>query len=363
MKTQRGFIFLAIVVFGLTVSSCKGVEPSLSATLPVTETAPETLTIYNWAEYIDPEIVSSFEVVYNAKVRYITFEAATELFDNVKNQRDDYDLVIATDYIVMALRREKLLAPLNKANIPNIRNLDPFFISPQFDPDNRFCIPYQWGTTAITYNRKATGREITSWGDLFDPQFRGRVSFMDAHREMLGEMLLYFRYSPNTTNADEINHIRDFLIDNHEQFLTLQAFDGYKWVSTGEVDIAVEYNGAAMRTILEDPNINYVIPVEGAIMWTDNMCIPVGSTHKDLAEKFINYIMEPEVGGKLSNYVLYASPNIAALPYINSNYSNSTIMYPSAKTRERLFYLVDVGADAENLYYAAWQAVLQSHGE
>lgn len=346
----------------LLLTACAGTAVPAETVTPAALTQ-DTLTVYNWAEYIDPQIISNFEEKYSVKINYVTFESSTELVDEVKNSPGAYDVIVATDFMVMVMRRESLLAPLDKGNIPNIKNLDPFLENPQYDPGNRYCLPYQWGTTGIGYNRAATGRDIISWGDLFDSQFQGRVTMMDTGREMLGNMLLYLGYSPNTTKAEEIHQARDLLIGNSSQFLSFEAFDGYLWLSEGTADIVVEYSGAVMRSMLRDPDVQYAIPKEGAIIWTDNLCISAASQKRELAEAFINYLYEPEPGALLSNYVLYASPNLAALPYIDETHRNSPIMYPPEETRRRLFYLVDVGAEAEQLYQDAWLQVLAAHGK
>lgn len=357
-------VFFLITVL-LSACTAKGTAAPDTPT-PSPETEVETLTFYSWPDYMDPQIISDFEQKYNVKVNYVTGSSASEIYDHGKAERGEYDIATISDFVLPGFSRQGLLAPLNKENIPNIKNLDPFFANPQYDPNNRYCLPYQWGSTSIGYNYKITGREITSWGDMFDPRFKGKVTFLDSNREAMGAILLYLGYSPNTSNKDEINQARDFLIKQGDQVFSYKGYDGWQWLDGSDdkdIALAMGYSGAVQRTMIKDPNVRFTIPKEGAIIWVDNLCIPAASKHKELAEKFLNYLYEPEVGAQLSNFILYASPNLASLPFIDKAYRESQIMYPSAEVRDRLFYLVDTGYDTTKLYDDAWAEILAAHGE
>lgn len=360
---QKKLTLFFVIVLALVVNACTPPTPPQPTITPATPTrpAPEELVIYNWQSYIDPQILKDFEDAYHVKITYQTYASGFELLDNLKVTPDAYDLIFPADYMVMKMRRDNLLAPLNKENIPNLKNLDTLFSNPQYDPDNRFCAAYQWGTAAIAYNRKTTGREITSWGDLFDPQFKGRVSFVESNRTAFGGVLLYLGYSPNTTDEREINEARDFLIAHNDQVYSYLGDDGQDFLVDGKVDIAVEYMGDIVQVSKENPDIQYIIPQEGAVLWTDNMCIPAQARHKDLAEQFINYILDPQVGARLSNYIHYASPNAASLAYLDEEDRTNPIIYPPQEVRDRLFFVVDLGDKTSQLYDTAWEAVLAAH--
>jgi spermidine/putrescine transport system substrate-binding protein len=259
--------------------------------------------------------------------------------------------------MVTVLRREKLLAPLNKDNLPNFENLDPLFINPVMDPGNRFCVPYLWGTTAIGYNLKSTGKEITSWKDVFGAANVRRVALLDGARETLGLTLLALGFSPNSTSVTEISAARDYLIDHAGQIVAIAPDTGQDLLVEGKADIVLEYSGDIFQVMDNNPDIRYAIPEEGALLWSDNMCIPVAARHKELAEEFINYILEPEVGAALSRYTRYSTPNQAALPFIDEADRNNPSLYPSAEIRSQLFYQVDVGYEATQLYEEAWNEV------
>ncbi|HMX73779.1 MAG TPA: spermidine/putrescine ABC transporter substrate-binding protein [Anaerolineales bacterium] len=357
-KILKPVLCLSILTLMALLSACQGWSQQQT---PEAEVSPEEINFYNWDNYMDPNILSNFEKEYNIKVNYGTYTSSRDLRKRLKENPEAFDLFIDSDYAVSILQWDGLLAPLNKANIPNMKNLDPLFVSPQYDPDNRYCVPYQWGTTAIAYNRKATGRDLDSWGDLFDPQFKGRVSFVESNRTAVGGVLLYLGFSPNTTNESEIYQARDYLIEHIDQFYTLRGDDGQDLLVNGIVDVAVEYSGDVMQIAAENPDIKYVIPKEGAVLWTDNMCISVASPHKEQTEKLINYMMDPHIGAQLSNYIRYASPNQAALPFIEQSDLANPIIYPPTNIRYRLFYVVDVGQEANNIYDAAFEMILAAH--
>jgi len=359
MKRKPGQWFSLLVILPILWVACAG-APSPAAT-PTATPEPQELNLYNWDTYIDPALLTDFEKKFGVQINYDIYDGNEELLDRVKANPTAYDLIVPSDYTVTLMRREGLLAPLNKENLPNFKNIDPLFINPALDPGNRYCAPYQWGTTAVGYNLKATGREIVSWDDVFDPAYAGRVALLDAARETLGVILLYLGYSPNSTNSVEIAAARDFLNDHAAQIAAYSGDDGQELLADGQVDIVLEYSGDIFQVMEDHPDIRYTIPAEGAILWSDNMCIPAGAPHQELAEKFINYILEPEVGAALSNFTHYSTPNLAAFPLVNEADRNNPSLYPSAEVRNRLFYLVDIGPEATELYEKAWADVLAAH--
>lgn len=362
MKVQRllaiGFILM------LVLSACTPfVTPTEEPATATAEPEPENvLNIYNWDTYMDPDVVANFEKEFGVRVNYETYADNEEMLATIQSGPVDYDLVIPSDYMVGFMRQENLLAPLNRENIPNFKNIAPDFLNQAFDPGNRYSVPYQWGTVGIAYNIKATGKEINSWSDFFDPAYAGRVSMLTSARETLGVVLLYLGYSPNTTDYDEIAAARDFLMDHADHIFAYAPDTGQDLLVAGEVDLAFEWSGDIFQIMEDNPDIRYVIPKEGSIVWADGMCILAGALHKDLAEKFINYVLEPENGAAISSYIRYSSPNQAALPLIDEADRNNPALYPSPEVRKRLFFLADPGPEASQLYEEAMAAVMEAHG-
>lgn len=324
---------------------------------PAPTAGPAVLRIYNWDTYIDPALIAQFEAEAGVRVAYSTFGGADELIAGVRARPGAYDLVVPSDYMIELMRREGLLAPLDKANIPNLANLDPLFISPAYDPANRYCAPYLWGTMGLGYDARAVERPVTRWADVFDEP-AGAVALLDSPREMLGIVLLLLGYSPNTTNPREIAAARDYLIARAGDVAAFAPDTGQDLLARGDAAIAVEWSGDIFQVMEGRPELQYVIPAEGSIVWSDSMCVPHGSPNRELAERFINFILSPEAGAALANYTRFSSPNREAHPLIRPEDLANPALYPDERTRQRLFFLVDVGAEASKLYDRAWDEVL-----
>ena len=317
-----------------------------------------SLSVYNWSTFIDPEAVAQFEAEFGVKVKYDTYESTEDLYAKLQGGNPGYDVIFPSDYILGAMIAEGMLEKLNLDNIPNIQHIDALFLDPPYDPGNQYSLPYQWYTLGIGYNIKATGGEIDSWSNLFDPKFEGRVALLDDVRATLGVALLSLGYELNTTNPDEIAEARDFLIENGDAIAMFAPDTGQLLLAQGEVDLTIEWSGDIFQVMEENPDLRYVIPKEGTTVGVESMAIPKDAPHPELAEKFINFILEPEVGAKVSNFIRYATPNKAALDQglINAEDLQNPGIYPPAEIFARLQYVFDVGT-ATPLYDRAWTEV------
>jgi spermidine/putrescine transport system substrate-binding protein len=360
-------IFLAVFI-GLWLVSCSAspILPPVSEATATSEQGEKVLNIYNWDTYIDPEILTGFEREYSVKVNYTIYGSNEEMYEVIKESLNGglaHDIIVPTDYMVAIMRKEGLLAPLDIENISNLENIESDFLNASYDPGNRYCVPYLWGTQGLGYNIKATGVEIHSWRQFLDPIYAGQISLLNDSRATMGMTLLYLGFSPNTTDKEELTAARDFLLDISDQVAAYADDTGQDLLNSGEVALAFEYSGDILQIMSENPNIRYAIPDEGAIIWMDNMCIPVNAQHKTIAEAFINYILSPEIGAALANYTHYSSPNTAAMPMVNAEDRNNAALYPSSSTRRRLFFLSDVGPEATDLYDQYWEEVMESYNQ
>ena len=360
-KTKWLFIIF-IMLIGCLFSACNNNSQDTSEIPDVAQNQTETvLNIYNWDTYIAPQILDDFSKTFGVKINYQTFDSDSVALAELRSGTASYDIVILSEFNLTSARKEKLLAPLDKRNISNLDNLAPEFVSPAYDPGNRHCVAYQWGTIGIGYNQDAIKKEVTSWNDLFDPAYAGRIAMLDDARNSLAVSLLHLGYSPNTTDQNHINEARDLLMSKAEQFITYAPDTGQEMLLAGEADIVLEWNGDILQATEGNPAIRYVIPQEGSIIWTDNMCIPKGAPNKAIAEKFINYILEPEIGATLSNFIRYGTPNEASVPFINPDDIDNTTIYPPQDVRKRLFFLANLGTETEDLYQQVWAEVITHH--
>jgi spermidine/putrescine transport system substrate-binding protein len=351
----------AVLALALTLTACASAQRSSAQADLEQATVARVLRVYNWDTYIDPDILTEFELQFAVEIDYQVFDSDVDLLEELRDGATDrYDVVVPSDFTVAIMRTEGLLAPLDKANIPNFENVDPTFLSPVFDPANRYCAPYQWGTVGIGYNIEATGREIRGLADFFDPAFAGRVAMLDDYRTTIGMVLLNLGYSPNTTNARQIAEAADFLIGRSNQIAAYAGDDAQDRLVDGTYDMVIEWSGDVFQVMEDNENIRYVIPQEGSIIWTDNVCIPAHAPNRPMAEAFINFLLKPAVGAQLSNYTAYGSPNLASLPLIDPDLLSDPAIYPPPSVQERLFFLVDVNLAATEVYLQAWDRVIAS---
>lgn len=331
----------------------------------------KTLNFLNWATYIAENTVPDFEAACGVKVTTDFYGSNEELLARMRAGNPGFDLIVPSGYTVAEMIAEGLLEPLDKANIPNIKNISPDLLDRQFDPGNVYSLPYQWGTVGIGYNVKAVAAvmgedvEITSWNQLFDYPV-ARVGWLDDQRVIMGIGLLMLGYDPNSANPDEIQEATDYLVEKgRKNVLRIAVDDGQELLARGEVDMVIEYSGDIFQVALaceEDPNCGteyaYILPDEGANMWIDNLVIPTGAQNKRLAEAFIDYVLHPQVGADISNYIAYATPNQVSIDagLIDEYLLESPIIYPTADVFERLF-VIEAFADmpeVQQYYNDAW---------
>lgn len=350
---KRLFQFLGLFIFGIILAvGCTTSRPDASSS---SQNTANTLNVYNWSTYIDPEVVAQFEKEFNVKVNYDTYDSSEALYAKLQPGNPGYDVAFPADYMVKILIDEQLLEPLNLSQIPNVKNIEPKFLNPPYDPNNQYSVPYQWATLGLGYNLKKTGEEITSWEALFDPKYKGRVAWLDDMRHTMGAVLLYLGYDPNTTNKEEIQKARDFVIQHKDNITAFVPDTGQQLLSQGEVDITMEYSGDIFQIMEENPDIRYVIPKEGTIIGMDNMVIPKGAPHPELATQFINFVLIPENSAKISNFINYGSPNKTAIDekLIKEENLKNPAIYPPPEVFAKLQYLKDVG-EATVVYDEAW---------
>ena len=318
------------------------------------------LHIYNWSEYIDPEIYEDFEQEFGVKVIEDTFASNEDLLAKLQAGATGYDLIVPSDYMVAIMIELDLLAEVNYDNIPNFGNIDGTFKDPPYDPGNKFSVPYQWGTTGIGYNADLFEDPPGSWAYIFDPalasEYAGRISMLNDSREAIGAALKYLGYSVNSTDEGELEQAKQLLIQQKEWVAAYDS-DGFEdLLAAGEVDIGHGWSGDYFAAAEEAENVWYIIPEEGGVIWTDNLAIPKTAPSQYTAEAFINYLLRPEVGAKITNYTWYGSPNKASTEFIDSEILEEPAIYPPAEVMGKLEFLRDVG-EATTIYDRIWTEI------
>jgi spermidine/putrescine transport system substrate-binding protein len=324
------------------------------------------LRVLMWSDYIDPEVVKAFEEQFGAKVTIDVYEETEAMLAKLQAGGGDaaYDLIVASDHAVPVLAKLGLIGKLDLSQIPNRKNVEERFVRPPFDPQGEYALPYQWGTVGIVYNKEKLPEAKPTWGMVFgEGGAAGRFLMLDSPRDTLGAAL---RAEGKSVNSREVGEVREagIRVLKAKQDTKFVGFEGSvaaaKRVVTGQADLAMVYNGDALNAIREagedGTKYEYVVPEEGSIVWVDTMVVPVRAPNREVAHVFMNYLLDGEVGAKLSNYIQFATPNAAALPKVDAEAREDVRIYPPDAVVKKLEYLEDVGA-ATQLYDSVWTAV------
>ena len=327
------------------------------------------LYVYNWGEYIDEDVISQFEEETGITVVYDLFETNEEMYPVIEAGAVNYDVVCPSDYMIQKMRENDLLAELNFDNIPNIDQIDPAYMemSQAFDPENKYSVPYCWGTVGILYNTKLLDElgvpAPTKWADLWDERLSGEILMQDSVRDAFMVALKKDGYSMNSESKDELEQTKQELIDQKplvQAYVIDQVRD--KMIG-GEAAVGVIYSGEMLYIQDEvanlglDYDLEYVIPEEGTNLWLDSWVIPKNAKNKENAEKWIDFMCRPEIAKANFEYITYPTPNKGAFELLDEEMQNNKAVFPdinSLKNSEVYKYL---GDETDAVYNELWKEV------
>ena len=316
--------------------------------------------VYNWGEYLDPEVITLFEKETGINVVYEEFETNEIMYPKVQSGAIAYDVVCPSDYMIQRMIENDLLAELNFDNIPNIKNIgqEYFKQSRQFDSENKYSVPYCWGTVGILYNKTMVDEPINSWSVLWDEKYKDSILMQDSVRDAFAVALKYKGHSLNSTDLDELEEAKELLI-KQKPLVQAYVIDQVRDKMIGnEAAIGVIYSGEAIYTQLENPNLEYVIPKEGSNVWIDSWVIPKNAKHKENAEDFINFLCRPDIAKMNFDYITYSTPNTAARELIEDPaIRNSKIAFPDASELERCETFQFLGDKNDAIYNKLWREI------
>lgn len=329
----------------------------------------DELYVYNWGEYIDPEVIELFEEETGIHVTYDMFETNEEMYPVIEAGAVCYDAVCPSDYMIQKMVENGLLAEINFDNVPNISNIDPMFMesSRSFDPQNRYSVPYTWGTVGILYNTERIeelGAEPpTKWSDLWNPIYQGEILMQDSVRDAFMVALKSMGYSMNTENVEELTQARDLLIAQKplvQAYVIDQVRD--KMIG-GEAAVGVIYSGEMMYIQEEvanlglDYSLEYVIPEEGTNLWFDSWVIPANARNKENAEKWLNFLCRPDIAKMNFEYITYSTPNSAAKDMLDEDLRNNKALFPSMDKLANSEVFRYLGDESDTVYNDMWKKV------
>lgn len=327
------------------------------------------LYVYNWGEYIDEEVVSMFEEETGIDVTYDMFETNEEMYPVIEAGAVRYDVVCPSDYMIQKMMENDLLAEINFDNIPNIRQINPIYLemSKSFDPQNKYSVPYCWGTVGILYNTKRIqelGVEPPErWQDLWDPALSGEILMQDSVRDAFMVALKELGYSMNTTDVTQLQEAKQLLIDQKplvQAYVIDQVRD--KMIG-GEAAVGVIYSGEMLYIQEEvqnlglDYSLEYIIPEEGTNLWLDSWVIPANAANKENAEKWIDFLCRPEIALRNFEYITYPTPNEGAFQLLEPELQENKSIFPDLDSLENSEVYQYLGDEEDAVYNALWKEV------
>lgn len=317
----------------------------------------ETLYVYNWTEYMPEQVISEFQKETGIKIVYSTYDSNEAMYAKIKvlKKNEGYDLVFPSTYFVDKMRREGLLGEIDKSKLSNLKNLDPSLLDKPYDPGNKFSIPYLWGSSSIAVNAKFVKPDtITSWNDLWRPEFKNRLVLNDDIREVFGMALMSLGFSGNSKDPVQIEAAFKKLETLKPNVRLYNSESPKLPFLNQEVYAGMIFNGEAYMASVENPDIKFIYPKEGTIFWIDNMIIPKNARNVDNAHKFMDFILRPEIAKQISKEIGYASPNQAARQLMDENVRNNKTIYPDPAVVSAGEFQVDIG-DAILTYEKYWE--------
>lgn len=308
-----------------------------------------TLRLFNFPDYLDPDLVREFRTTYGVRIVQDFFDTNEGMMARLRaGGTGAFDVVVASDYAVAMLAADGLLQPVDPGLLPNRRHLHPRFTGLPYDPEGRFSVPYQWGTTGLgirSDRARGDAESWASWGVLFDPEAAvGRFALLDDPRETVGAALIWLGHSVNTTDPEALAEAEALLARTRDRAAAFTpATTGRDLLVAGELDVSHNHSGDIGMAREERDDIVYVIPREGAVVWADNLVIPAGSRAAYTAHVFMNFILDPEVGARLTNFTRYASPNAAAWEGLDDELRQEMDELMEGGMLDRLEFIADLG--------------------
>jgi spermidine/putrescine transport system substrate-binding protein len=316
------------------------------------------LNFYNYDTYTGETTLADFNAATGIEVKLDLFADSDELFTKLKAGNPGYDVIVPSDRTVERMIQANMLMPLMKDKIPNIANIDPAFMKPAFDAERKFSLPYMWGTVGIGYRKSKVEGVIDSWKSVFDePKYAGRVALLGDQEHTIGLALKYLGFPYNSVDPDHMAKAKDLLIAGKKNVKKYADDNGQDLLAQGEVDLTMEYNGDIAQLMAEDDDIAYAVPTEGANVWEDDLCIPVGAPHPENAHAFINFVFDPAAGKHIAETIQYATPNMKAKELADEKYRNNPAIFPPSEILAKCEYAAYLGEDATRIRDEVWTAV------
>ena len=327
--------------------------------LPAAALADEVVNVFNWEDYIDEAVLEMFTEETGIKVKYMNFTTVEDMIVKVEANPGAFDLCFPSDYIIERMIKKDMLAEINYENVPNASQTIPYLQSPAYDPDNKYSVPYLWGTVGILYNTKMVQEPVTSWSILWDSKYANNVFMLDSIRDSMGITLKYLGHSMNTQEIPAIMAAKQKLIEQKQSGVVkaYQVDETKDKMVAGEAALALMWSGDAQYAIDLNPDLAYAVPEEGSNVWVDGMVIPKDAKNKENAEKLINFLCRPEIAKMNCEYVRYACPNAGAIELMGEVYTGNPVQNAPEDVLSKCEFFNDIEPAFLSVYEAMWMEV------
>ncbi len=369
LKKFLSVLMLFVLVFSISAIPAFADESEEDAEEETTEethtegTSGVTINVYNWGEYIANgtdgylDVNKAFTEATGIGVNYTTFDSNESMYAKLSGGGANYDIIIPSDYMISRLIAEDMLAEINFDNIPNYKYIDDEFRNLEYDPENKYSVPYTWGVVGLFYNTDYVTETPTSWSILWDEKYSGKILMFDNQRDAFAIAASMLGFSLNSTNEDELMEEASLLKEQKplvQAYVMDQIFDK---MESGEAWLAPYYCGDAAILCDEVDNIAFCFPEEGSNFFVDAMCIPKTSEHKEAAEAYINFICNPEIAGQNMEYVGYGVPETEAKKYMDEEVVNNPVNYPSSEVIANTEVFINLPDETSSLLDTLWAEV------
>lgn len=349
--------FVQIVTIAMAVGLCGAFGACGSEKGEAAKSTGETLTVINYSEYIDPDVIDMFEDETGIEIKYEESLTPEEMYTKYKSGAIQYDLICTSDYMLQRLIQEDEVQEINIDGMEYKDNIgDKYWeFSRAFDPENKYSVPYFWGTLGILYDTTKVDEPIDSWGALFNGKYAGEVIMQNSMRDTYMVALKYLGYSLNTTDEGEINDAQQLLIDQKPDVQAYLVDEARDEVVAGNATMAVIYSGEAYLANQYNENLAYVIPKEGSNVWMDSWCVSKNCTNLEAAEKFLDFLCREDVAQKNFEYIYFSTPNEAVINNLSEEDRANEALVPADDATENCEVCTMIDQDVTNMMSDLWK--------
>ena len=341
-KMSKLFLSMALIgSMGLGLTGCAG-----NSDQPVVK-------VFNWGDYIDPEVNKMFEEETGIRVVYSEFGTNEEMYQKLEPGNVSYDVAVPSDYMIEKMINNDMVEPIDVTKLTNYPKIDDRFKNLPYDPNNQYSVPYMWGTVGIIYNTTMVEEPVDSWDALFDERYAGKIFVYDSEREGIMAALKKLGYSMNTRDPQELEEAKQELIKQAPLVLSYVGDEGKGKMVNGEAALMMAWAGDAQLMVEENPDLAYVLPKEGTNFFVDAIVIPKGAENIENAYKYIDFLCRPDIAARNAEYIGYSTPISEARELLPEEMKNSEIAYPDESLTDQMEMFTDP-SDVIKLYSSIW---------